>query len=126
LTIGGGRIDANTVLKLYATGANGSVIFVSNVVLNLNSTNALDRIIIAGNTVTVLNNVVVAIGSPAGLSRTADIYVPNLAAANYSNFNGGNNSTSGMFIIDGTQGSPVSGAKTNFGAPPAFGPPGGP
>ena len=126
LTIGGGRIDANTVLKLYATGANGSVIFVSNVVLNLNSTNMLDRIIIAGNSVTVNNNVVVAIGSPAGLSRTADIYVPNLAAANYSNFNGGNNTTSGMFIIDGTQGAPVSGAKTNFGAPPAFGPPGGP
>jgi hypothetical protein len=126
LTIGGGRIDANTVLKLYATGANGSLIFVSNVVLNLNSTNMLDRIIIAGNSVTVNNNVVVAIGSPAGLSRTADVYVPNLAAANYSNFNGGNNTTSGMFIIDGTQGSPVSGVKTNFGAPPAFGPPGGP
>jgi hypothetical protein len=128
LTIGGGRIDANTVLKLYATGANGSLIFVSNVVLNLNSTNALDRIIIAGNSVTVNNNVVVAIGSPAGLSRTADIYVPNLAGANYSNSNGGNNTTTGMFIIDGTQGpSPTSGAVTHIGvAPPAFGPPGGP
>lgn len=126
LTIGGGRIDANTVLKLYATGANGSLIFVSNVVLNLNSTNMLDRIIIAGNSVTVNNNVVVAIGSPAGLSRTADVYVPNLAGAKYSNFNGGNNTTSGMFIIDGTQGSPVSGANTIVGPPPAFGPPGGP
>jgi hypothetical protein len=128
LSIGGGRIDANTVLKLYATGANGSLIFVSNVVLNLNSTNALDRIIIAGNSVTVNNNVVVAIGSPAGLSRTADIYVPNLAGANYSNSNGGNNTTNGMFIIDGTQGpSPTSGAVTHIGvAPPAFGPPGGP
>ncbi|MEY2512128.1 MAG: hypothetical protein QOE26_2891 [Verrucomicrobiota bacterium] len=128
LSIGGGRIDANTVLKLYATGANGSLIFVSNVVLNLNSTNALDRIIIAGNSVTVNNNVTVAIGSPAGLSRTADIYVPNLAGANYSNSNGGNNTTSGIFIIDGTQGpSPTSGAVTHIGvAPPAFGPPGGP
>jgi hypothetical protein len=128
LSIGGGRIDANTVLKLYATGANGSVIFVSNVVLNLNSTNLLDRIVIAGNSVTVNNNVVVAIGSPAGLSRTADIYVPNLAGANYSNSNGGNNTTNGMFIIDGTQGpSPTSGAVTHIGvAPPAFGPPGGP
>jgi hypothetical protein len=126
LTIGGGRIDANTVLKLYATGANGSVIFVSDVVLNLNSTNALDRIIIAGNSVTVNNNVTVSIGSPGGASRTADIYVPNLAAANYSNFNGGNNTTNGRFIIDGTAGSPVSGAITNFGAPPAFGTPGGP
>ncbi|MEY2575461.1 MAG: hypothetical protein QOF80_948 [Verrucomicrobiota bacterium] len=128
LSIGGGRIDANTVLKLYATGANGSLIFVSNVVLNLNSTNLLDRIVIAGNSVTVNNNVVVAIGSPAGLSRTADIYVPNLAGANYSNSNGGNNTTNGMFIIDGTQGpSPTSGAVTHIGvAPPAFGPPGGP
>jgi FecR protein len=126
LTIGGGRIDANTVLKLYASGANGSVIFVSDVVLNLNSTNAVDRIIIAGNSVTVNNNVTVSIGSPGGASRTADIYVPNLAAANYSNFNGGNNTTNGRFIIDGTAGSPVSGAITNFGAPPAFGPPGGP
>jgi hypothetical protein len=128
LSIGGGRIDANTVLKLYATGANGSLIFVSNVVLNLNSTNVLDRIVIAGNSVTVNNNVTVAIGSPAGLSRTADIYVPNLAGANYSNSNGGNNTTSGIFIIDGTQGpSPTSGAVTHIGvAPPAFGPPGGP
>jgi hypothetical protein len=127
LTIGGGRIDANTILRLYATGANGSLTFVSNVVLNINSTNALDRIAIAGNSVTVLNNVVVSIGSPAGASRTADIYVPNLAGANYSNFNGGNNTTSGKFIIDGTAGSPVSGAITNVGvAPPAFGPPGGP
>ncbi len=126
LTIGGGRIDANTILKLYATGANGSLIFVSNVVLNLNSTNALDRIIIAGNSVTVQNNVVVAIGSPAGMSRTADVYVPNMAGANYSNFNGGNNTTSGMFIIDGTQTSPVSGAVTHLSAPPAFGAPGGP
>jgi hypothetical protein len=126
LTIGGGRIDANTILRLYATGANGSVIFVSDVVLNINSTNALDRIIIAGNSVTVNNNVTVSIGSPGGASRTADIYVPNLAAANYSNFNGGNNSSNGRFIIDGTAGSPVSGAITNFGAPPAFGAPGGP
>ena len=117
LTIGGGRINADTILKLYAIGSNGSVNFISNVTLSGNSMK-----IIAGNSVTVNPSVVVAVAN-----QPADVYVPNLAGANYSNFNGGNNSTSGMFIIDGTQGAPVSGANTHLGvAPPAFGPPGGP
>jgi hypothetical protein len=79
--------------------------------------------IIAGNSVTVNSNVVVAVGG--GLP--AEVYVLDPTKANYSGFNGGNNSTNGMFIIDGTQSSPVSGANTHLGvAPPAFGPPGGP
>jgi hypothetical protein len=117
LTIGGGRINADTLLQLYATGSNGSVVFVSDVFLSGNG-----RKIIAGSSVTVLNNVVVTVG-PAAPARPAEIYVPNLAGANYSNFNGGNNSTTGRFILEGTAGSPVSGANTFPGvAPPAFGP----
>lgn len=117
LTIGGGRINADTILKLYAVGSNGSVVFISDVLLSGNSMK-----IIAGNSVTVNNNVVVSVAN-----QPAEVYVLDPSKANYSNFNGGNNSTSGMFIIDGTAGSPVSGANTHLGvAPPAFGPPGGP
>ena len=113
LTIGGGRISADTLLQLYATGSNGSVIFVSNVLLTGNSMK-----IIAGNTVTVNNGVVVEVGG----GTRADIYVPTLNNANYSNFNGGNGSTSGIFIIEGTGGSPSNGANTHIGvAPPPFG-----
>jgi quercetin dioxygenase-like cupin family protein len=117
LSIGGGRINADTMLKLYAVGSNGSVMFISDVLLSGNSMK-----IIAGNSVTVNNNVVVSVAN-----APADVYVLDPSKANYSNFNGGNNSTSGKFIIDGTAGSPVSGANTHLGvAPPAFGPPGTP
>jgi len=118
LTIGGGRINADTILKLYAVGSNGSVTFVSNVLLSGNSMK-----IIAGNSVTVNSNVIVAVGG----GQPAEVYVLDPTKANYSRFNGGNNSTNGVFIIDGTQASPVSGANTHLGvAPPPFGPPGGP
>jgi fibronectin-binding autotransporter adhesin len=117
LTIGGGVISADTILKLYAVGSNGAVNFISNVTLNGNSMK-----IIAGNSVTVNNNVIVTIGG----GKPADVYVLDPKLANYSNFNGGNNSTNGMFILGGG-GSPTSGAITHLGvAPPAFGPPGGP
>jgi hypothetical protein len=122
LTIGGGIINANSVLKLYAIGPNGSVVFVSNVLLSGNSMK-----IIAGNSVTVNNGVVVSVGPGGAAAKPAEVYVLDPTKANYSNFNGGNNSTSGIFIIEGTGGSPVSGANTNLGmAPPAFGDPGGP
>ena len=111
LTIGGGRISADTILKLYATGTNGSVIFISDVTLAGNSLK-----IIAGGTVTVNNGVTVQVSK-----QPADIYVPDVNHANYSNFNGGNNTTNGVFIIEGTAGSPVSGANTHPGvAPPGF------
>jgi hypothetical protein len=81
--------------------------------------------IIAGNSVTVNTGVTVSVGSAT--STPADVYVLDPTKANYSNFNGGNNSTNGRFIIQGTELSPVSGANTHLGvAPPAFGPPGGP
>jgi hypothetical protein len=108
LSIGGGRINANTLLQLYATGSNGSVVFVSDVLLSGGSLK-----LIAGNTVTVNGGVTVSVADPK-----ADIYVSDLNHANYSNFNGGNNSTTGKFIVDGTAGSPVSGANTHFGPPP--------
>jgi len=109
LTIGSGRINANTLLQLYATGSNGSVVFVGNVLLSGGSTK-----MIAGNTVTVNNGVVVQVASPI-----ADIYVPDLNHANYnSGLNGGNGSTSGVFILEGTGGSPSNGANTHFGPPP--------
>jgi hypothetical protein len=120
LTIGGGVITADSILKLYAIGPNGSVNFISNVTLNGNSMK-----IIAGNSVTVNNGVTVSVGSAT--SSPADVYVLDPTKANYSNFNGGNNSTNGRFIIQGTEMSPVSGANTHLGVPPpAFGPPGGP
>jgi len=108
LSIGGGRINANTLLQLYATGSNGSVVFVSDVLLSGGSLK-----LIAGNTVTVNGGVTVSVVDPK-----ADIYVSDVNHANYSNFNGGNNSTTGRFIVDGTAGSPVSGANTHFGPPP--------
>ena len=109
LTIGSGRINADTLLQLYATGSNGSVVFVGNVLLSGGSTK-----MIAGNTVTVNNGVVVEVASPI-----ADIYVPDLNHANYnSGLNGGNGSTSGVFILEGTGGSPSNGANTHFGPPP--------
>jgi len=123
LTIGGGVISADTILKLYAVGSNGSVSFISNVTLSGNSMK-----IIAGNSVTVLNNVIVTVGPGGAGARPADVYVLDPTKANYAKLNGGNDSTTGMFIIQGTAGpSPTSGAVTHLGmAPPAFGPPGGP
>jgi hypothetical protein len=109
LSIGGGRINADTLLQLYATGPGGSVVFVSNVLLSGNSLK-----LIAGNTVTVNSGVTVEVSN-----QPAEVYVSDLNHANYSNFNGGNNSTTGRFIIEGTSGSPTSGANTHFGPPPA-------
>jgi len=109
LSIGGGRINADTLLQLYATGSNGTVVFVSNVLLSGGSMK-----LIAGNTVTVNNGVVVSVASPI-----ADIYVSDLNHANYNApLNGGNGSTTGMFILDGSSGSPTTGANTHFGPPP--------
>jgi len=108
LSIGGGRINADTLLQLYATGSNGTVVFIGNVTLGGNSMK-----IIAGKTVTVNNGVVVQVSN-----NPADVYVSDINHANYSNFNGGNSSTNGVFIIEGTAGSPVSGANTHPGVPP--------
>lgn len=84
LTVGGGSISADTTLKLYADGSNGTVLFTSNVNLNGNSTK-----IITGNTVTISPNVVVRIGGP----NPAQVYANN---PNYTGF-GGNGTSSGTF-----------------------------
>jgi mannose-6-phosphate isomerase-like protein (cupin superfamily) len=114
LTIGGGTISADTILKLYAIGPAGSVTFVASVNLNGNSTKT-----IAGNSITINTGVRVNVGGP----NPAQIFVNFDAAgkpqANYSGF-GGNGTTNGTF----------TGAGANDPQPlanaPAFGPPGGP
>jgi hypothetical protein len=97
LTVGGGSISADNMLKLYADGSNGTVLFVSNVSLNGNSTK-----IITGNTVTISPNVVVTIGGAA----PAQVFTNN---ANYTGF-GGNNSTTGTFAGAGATTQPRAAA----------------
>ena len=58
LTIGGGIIDANSALTLYAAGSSGSIVFNANVTLTSNS-----AAIIAANTVTINLGVTVFIDS---------------------------------------------------------------
>ena len=84
LNIGGGTLSADTTLKLYASGSNGQLNFLSNVTLDGNS-----KKVLAANSVTIFNNVVVTIGG----ETAADVYTNN---ANYTGF-GGNGSTTGTF-----------------------------
>jgi hypothetical protein len=84
LIIGGGNISADTILKLYAGGSNGTVRFKSNVTLGGASTK-----IIAGNTVTIDNGKTVTIGG----NNPATVHTNN---PNY-NGSGGNGSTTGQF-----------------------------
>ena len=83
LQINGGTLNANSVLKLYAPGSNGQIIFLANCTLQGGSMN-----IIAANTVTIANNVIVTTGG-----RVASVFTN---SANYSGF-GGNGTTSGTF-----------------------------
>ena len=85
LNIGGGTLSANTTLKLYASGSNGQLNFISDVSLNGNSAK-----ILAANSVTIFDNVVVTVGG----SNPASVYATN---ANYSEEWGGNSSTTGTF-----------------------------
>jgi hypothetical protein len=105
LNIGGGTLSADTTLKLYANSSNGTVNFIANVTL----TGASSKII-AGDTVKVFDSVVVRIGmSPA------DIYTNH---AHYSSSNGGDGTTTGIFIPSGFIGPAVT---THPGAtPPPF------
>jgi hypothetical protein len=102
LTIGGGTIDANSALTLYAAGSNGSIVFNANVTLSSNS-----AAIIAANTVTINNGVTVFINS----SNAALVYAN---VANYSATNGGNGSTTGSF------GGPGAPATTQPFPPPVL------
>ncbi len=88
LTIGGGTISADSMLKLYAGSSNGSIDFVSDVTLNSSSTAA----IIAANTVTIENGVTVTIVGLAAMVYTNNAnYAPLDALGNPE---GGTNLTS--------------------------------
>ncbi len=84
LTVGNGLLSADTTLKLYSPGSNGTVNFVADVTLGGASTK-----IIAGNTVNIFNGVVVTVDG----SHPASVFTNN---ANYSGF-GGNGSRTGTF-----------------------------
>ena len=108
LTIGGGAISANTLLKLYAPGSNGTIDFVANVTLS----NQSSAVLIAANKVTIFNGVVVTIG---GGTSPASVFTN---IANYTG-SGGNGSTTGMFGGNGATTSPLSSAPP-FGGAPSF------
>src|SRR4030095_668029 len=86
LNIGGGHPSADTTLKLYASGSNGQLNFVSDVTLGGNSAK-----ILAANSITIFDNVVVTIGGKV----PADVYVnftkEGVPNANYTGV-GGNGS----------------------------------
>jgi mannose-6-phosphate isomerase-like protein (cupin superfamily) len=84
LTIGNGMLSADTTLKLYSPGSNGTVNFIADVTLGGASTK-----IIAGNTVNIFNGVVVTVDG----NHRASVFTNN---ANYSGF-GGNGSRTGTF-----------------------------
>ncbi|HEY2102922.1 MAG TPA: hypothetical protein VGH08_06700, partial [Chthoniobacterales bacterium] len=84
LNIGGGVLSADTTLKLYSPGSNGTVNFIANVTLGGASTK-----IIAGNTVNIFNGVVVNVGG----QNPANVFTNN---ANYTGF-GGNGTRTGTF-----------------------------
>jgi hypothetical protein len=90
LNIGAGTISADTLLKLYAGGSNGTINFNSSVTLNGNSVK-----IIAANTINIFDGVVLTINGPV----PASIYTNN---PNYAVASGGNGVHGG--IITGTAG----------------------
>jgi FecR protein len=107
LTIGGGAISANTLLKLYAPGSNGTIDFLANCTLSNQSASVL----ITANKVIISNGVVVTIG---GGTSPASVFTN---IANYTG-SGGNGSTTGMFGGNGATTSPLSSAPP-FGASPS-------
>jgi hypothetical protein len=99
LTVGGGSLNANTLLKLYAPGSNGVIDFVANVTLTSQGSAA----VIAANTVTIENSVVVTITGSGG-SALVYTNVPNYSGP------GGNGTTSGTFGGNGATTSPLPSA----------------
>ena len=91
LNIGGGTLSADTTLKLYASGSNGQINFISDVILGGNSAK-----ILAANSITILDDVVVTVGNIAD-ENPASVYTNH---ANYTGF-GGNGSTTGTFAGSG-------------------------
>ena len=95
LNVGGGSISANSQIKLYAGGSNGTVNFTDNVTLNGNSVKT-----ISGHTVTIFDGKIVTVNGPA----PASVFTNN---PNYTGF-GGNGSTSGTFAGQGATTSSLS------------------
>jgi FecR-like protein len=107
LNVSGGMLSANTTLKLYAPGSNGTLNFISSVTLS--SGTAID---LAANTITIQPSVLVTI---AGAGGAANIYTTN---ANYSGF-GGTNPSNGTFGGNGANApQPLANAPL-FNDPPA-------
>ncbi|HEX8373026.1 MAG TPA: FecR family protein [Chthoniobacterales bacterium] len=106
LLIGTGQLSADSTLKLYAGGSNGSIVFTGDTRLG----NASAQKVISANTVTVQNGVKVQVAG-----SQANIYTNN---PNYTG-SGGNNSTTGIFTSGGTI--PTDGAQTRpHSESPAF------
>jgi hypothetical protein len=97
LNIGGGVINADTILKLYAPGSNGQLNFIANVTLSSNTAATL-----AANTITIQPTVIVNI---AGAGGPANVYTNN---PNY-NFTPGSGYT-------GPAGNPANGSFSGNGA----------
>ena len=106
LTIGGGTLSGDTELKLYASGSNGTINFISNVSLNSNSS-----VIIAANAVTINNGVVVTITGDDGVNASVFTNIPNYTGS------GGNGSTTGIFSGNGATTAPLDQAPP-FDDPP--------
>ena len=111
LRIGGSTISADTILQLYAPGANGQVVFIANATLSGAGSKH-----IAGDSVTINNGVVVNVLGPA-----ASVYVNSTPGgapkANYSGF-GGNNRTTGTFSGSGAnRPQPLANAPSLGGSP---------
>ncbi len=107
LTISGGAISADMLLRLYAGGSNGSIIFSGSVTLSSQTSATL----IAANSVTILNGVLVTIGG-----QTPAFVYTNLA--NYTG-SGGNGATTGMFGGAGATTQPFASAPPFDGTPGA-------
>jgi hypothetical protein len=95
LTIGRGTISADSVIKLYAGGSNGTVNFVDDVTLNGNSVKT-----ISGDTVTIFD----------GKTVTVNGLAPANVFTNHPNYTGwgGNASTTGTFAGQGANTHPLN------------------
>ncbi len=105
LNVGGGMLSGNTEFKLYASGSNGSINFLTDVTLSGQTAAP----IIAANTVTIFDGVVVTITGQSGMAMVF-ANVPNYSGS------GGNGSTTGTFGGNGAQTQSLS------SAPPFDGP----
>jgi outer membrane biosynthesis protein TonB len=95
LNVGGGTISADSTIKLYAGGSNGTVNFTDNVTLSGASVKT-----ISGNTVTIFDGKTVTVLG----NGPANVFTNN---PNYSGF-GGNGGTTGTFGGQGATTQPLS------------------